>query len=199
MAQVASLSLVRQLGSLFEGGTAAGLSDRQLLERFVAARDEAAFEAIVSLHGPMVLGLCRQLLGDHHHAEDAFQAVFLVLARQARSIRDPDVLGPWLHGVALRTARKARARLSRRRQIEEAGAAGRSESGPAVQAAELLERERAEALHHEVQRLPEPFRQAVVACYFEGLTPDEAAHRLRWPDGTLRSRLVRARERLRRG
>ena len=104
MAHVASASLARQLGSLFEGGSAAGLSDRQLLERFTARgepADEAAFAAMVARHGPMVLGVCRQLLGDHHHAEDAFQAVFLVLARQARSIRDPDLLGTWLYGVAL--------------------------------------------------------------------------------------------------
>ena len=90
----------------------AGLSDRQLLERFTAGgRDpagEAAFAALVARHGPMVLGVCRQLLGDRHHAEDAFQAVFLVLARKARSIRDPDLLGNWLYGVALRTARCAR-------------------------------------------------------------------------------------------
>ena len=126
MAYVASASLTRQLGALFEGGSVAGLSDRQLLERFTARRepaDEAAFAAIVARHGPMVLGLCRQLLGDHQHAEDAFQAVFLVLARQARSIRDPDALGAWLYGVALRTARKARGRLARLRQTEEAGAA----------------------------------------------------------------------------
>ena len=122
MANVASTSLVRQLGSLFEGGSAAGLSDRQLLERFAAARDEAAFAALVARHGPMVLGVCRQLLGDHQHAEDAFQAVFLVLARRARSIREPELLGNWLYGVALRTARTARTRLARRRRNEEEGA-----------------------------------------------------------------------------
>ena len=77
---------------------------------------EAAFAALVARHGPMVLGVCRQLLGDHQHAEDAFQAVFLVLARKARSIRDPDLLGNWLYGVALRTARKASGRLARRRR-----------------------------------------------------------------------------------
>src|SRR5690242_12678045 len=112
MSRMATPALARQLGALFEGGSAAGLSDRQLLERFTANAgppDEAAFAAIVTRHGPMVLALCRQLMGDHHHAEDAFQATFLVLARQARSIRDPDRLAAWLHGVALRTARKARA------------------------------------------------------------------------------------------
>jgi Sigma-70 region 2 len=95
MSHTASPSLVRQLGSLFEVGSAAGLSDRQLLERFtcrMGSVDEPAFAALVARHGPMVLGVCRQLLGDHHHAEDAYQAVFLVLACQARSIRDPDSL-----------------------------------------------------------------------------------------------------------
>ena len=111
-AHMATTSLARQLGSLFEGGSAAGLSDRQLLERFATRRDaagEAAFAALVARHGPMVLGVCRQLLGDHHHAEDAFQAVFLVLARKARSIRDPDLLGNWLYGVARAHGRKAHA------------------------------------------------------------------------------------------
>jgi RNA polymerase sigma factor (sigma-70 family) len=202
MANVASASLARQLGSLFAGGSAAGLSDRELVERFITRRDpmdETAFAAIVARHGPMVLGVCRQLLGDHHHAEDAFQAVFLVLARQARSIRDPDSLGPWLYGVALRTARKARGRIARCRRSEEAGAASRPEARTASRAEPLIDREQAEALHREIERLPESFRRAVVLCYFEGLSPDEAAARLKWPSGTLRSRLVRARDKLRRG
>src|SRR5580693_752932 len=121
MAYLASGLVVRQLGTLFEGGSAAGLSDRQLLERFATARDEAgeaAFAALVARHGPMVLGVCRQLLGDRHEAEDAFQAVFLVLARRSPSLREPDLLGNWLYGVALRTARKARGRLARRRRTE---------------------------------------------------------------------------------
>src|SRR5262245_65095038 len=118
MARVESASAARQLESLFEDGSAAGLTDRQLLERFNNGRDaagEAAFAALVGRHGPMVLSVCRQLLGDLHHAEDAFQAVFLVLARRARSIRDADLLGNWLYGVALRTARSARLQLARRR------------------------------------------------------------------------------------
>jgi RNA polymerase sigma factor (sigma-70 family) len=202
MASAATPSLVRQLRSLFAGGSAAGLSDRELLERFIADRgpdDQAAFAALVARHGPMVLGLCRQLLGDHHHAEDAFQAVFLVLARQARSIRDPDLLGHWLYGVALRTARKAYGRLDRRRRTEEVGAARRPEACLAEQPRRMLALEQAEALHGEIDRLPDSFRLPVVLCYFEGLSPDEAARRLRWPSGTLRSRLVRARDKLRRG
>ena len=115
-------SVVRQIASLFDGGSVAGLTDRQLIERFTARRDaagEAAFAALVSRHGPMVLEVCWQLLGDRHDAEDAFQAVFLVLARKARSIRDPELLGNWLYGVALRTARKARGQNTRRRRKEE--------------------------------------------------------------------------------
>src|SRR5262249_5921628 len=130
---------------------------------------------------------------------DAFQAVFLVLARQARSIRDPDALGPWLYGVALRVARKARARLARHRQTEERGAVIRPEARADHPAEQAIGREHAEALHREIERLPRTFRLPVVLCYFEGLSPDEAARRLRCPGGTLRSRLVRARERLRRG
>jgi RNA polymerase sigma factor (sigma-70 family) len=202
MAHVASTSLVRQLGSLFEGGSAAGLSDRQLLERFTARgepADEAAFAAIVARHGPMVLGVCRQLLGDHHHAEDAFQATFFVLARQARSIREPDRLGNWLYGVALRTARQARAQIDCRRRTEEESSARQAVECPSTADRALIEREQADALHVEIDRLPGAFRAPVVLCYFEGLTLDEAAHRLRWPVGTTRSRLARAREKLRRG
>ncbi len=168
---------------------------------------EAAFAALVARHGPMVLHVCRQLLGDRHHAEDAFQAVFLVLARKARSIRDPDLLGNWLYGVALRTARKARGQLARRRKNEEGDAMRRSGSGPGVpteptvQPAEhpVLAREQAEVLYREIDRLPGPFRLPVVLCYFEGLTLDEAARGLRCPAGTVRSRLARACDKLRRG
>ena len=117
-------SVAQQIGTLFEGGSVVGLSDRQLLERFNSRRDaggEAAFAALVARHGPMVLAVCRQLLDDQHLAEDAFQATFLVLARKARSIRDCDRLGNWLYGVAFRTARCARLRLARRRKKEEIG------------------------------------------------------------------------------
>jgi RNA polymerase sigma factor (sigma-70 family) len=210
MAHLASGSVVRQIGSLFESGSATGLSDRQLLECFIARRDvasEAAFATMVSRHGLMVLGICRQLLGDPHHAEDAFQAVFLVLARRATSIQDPDLLGNWLYGVALRTARCAKHQLDRRRKKEEGDAMRRLGSGSSVvvelmvQTAEqpVIDREQAEALHREIGRLPSLFRLPVVLCYFEGLTLDEAARRLRCPAGTLRSRLARAREKLRRG
>ena len=102
----------------------AEVTDGQLLARFAACRDdfaEIAFEALVRRHGPMVLRVCQQVLGDRHTAEDAFQATFLILARRAGSIRQPELLGHWLHGVALRTAREARMRDDRRRRREGPG------------------------------------------------------------------------------
>jgi DNA-directed RNA polymerase specialized sigma24 family protein len=176
MARVATLSVVRQLETLFEGGSVAGLSDRQLLERYMAGgRDpsgEAAFAALVGRHGPMVLGVCRQLLGDVQHAEDAFQAVFLILARKARSIRDPDLLGNWLYGVATRTARCQRNQINCRRRREEGDAMKGRGAGPGGGSGALTEptappadrpvidREQAKAIHDEVNCLPRAFRQA---------------------------------------
>ncbi len=211
MAHVATTSVVRQLGALFLGGSLAGLSDRQLLERFADAGHEpdgqAAFAALVGRHGPMVLRICRQLLGDAQHAEDAFQAVFLVLAQKARSIRDPELLGHWLYGVATRTAQCARQQVARRRRWEENLTMSGPGTGSCVPAEPTappadrpaIDREQAEALHGEVDRLPRAFRMPVVLCYFEGLTIDQAARRLRCPTGTLHSRLARAKEKLRIG
>jgi RNA polymerase sigma factor (sigma-70 family) len=204
MTPALTTAAARQLEALFADGTLAGLSDRQLIERFVAGGDpraaEDAFAALVARHGPMVLGVCRQLLNDRQHAEDAFQAAFLVLARRAGSVRDPDLLSGWLYGVALRTARDARKRLARMRRSEETRARQRPEACPSGSAEQsAIEQEQAEALHAEIDRLPGPFRLAVVLCYVEGLSLSEAAERLRCPPGTVHSRLDRAREKLRRG
>jgi RNA polymerase sigma factor (sigma-70 family) len=210
MPPVTTTSVVRNIESLFDGSSVVALSDPQLVERFIAGRDatgEAAFSALVARHGPMVLGVCWQILGDQHEAEDAFQAVFFVLARKARSIHDTDLLANWLFGVALHTARKARVRRARRRKNEEAAMMKHSRSDscllidPSVATPEqrVLAREQAEVLYGEIDRLPRSFRLAVVLCYFEGLTLDEAAHRLRCPAGTVRSRLARAYDKLRRG
>ena len=203
MAHVASPAVVRQIESLFDGGSISGLTDRQLLERFTTSGDatgEAAFAALVRRHGPMVLGISRQLLGDRHDAEDVFQAVFLVLARKARSIREPDLLGNWLYGVTLRTARKARGELLSRRQREGGGFMTHPDVCSEVQEVEpIVAREQAEALHDEIQRLPVVFRRPVVLCYIEGLTVEEAARQLKWPRGTVCSRLAQARDKLRRG
>ena len=213
MERIESTSVVRQIESIFDGGSAAGLTDRQLLERFASRRDaagQAAFGALIYRHGPMVLGLCRQLLGNIHDSEDAFQAVFLVLARKAVSMREPDLLANWLYGVALRTARKAKARLARQRRFEGRDGLGRraiestattgSANGSLGSTTEpLLDFDTVEALHDEIAHLPRAFRLPVMLCYFEGMTLDDAARKLHWPAGTLRSRLARAREKIRRG
>jgi len=195
-------TVLRQIQTLLDAGTAAGLSDGELIARFVDGRGgpatvaSVAFAALVERHGPMVLKVCRDGLRDGHDAEDAFQATFLVLARRAGSIRRRESVGPWLYGVALRVAGGARAAAARRRRHERRGAVmigkvdrpddpGRPDEGEGA------------ALHEEVGRLPERHRAAVVLCYLEGLTHDEAASRLGWPVGTVRSRLAWARDRLR--
>jgi RNA polymerase sigma factor (sigma-70 family) len=163
-------------------------------------RAERAFAALVQRHGAMVLSVCRQLLGDEHAAEDAFQATFLVLARKAGSIRRPELLGHWLYGVAVRTARKAkrlRARQHRREGQEVSMLSAEPTGVETPNEVRLSRREEAEALHQEVSRLPEKYRLPIVLCYLEGLTHAEAARRLRWPVGTFSVRLMRARDLLR--
>ncbi len=188
---------------LLPSGAFARLGDGPLLARFTAIRDEVAeiaFAALVRRHGPMVLRVCQQVLGDRHTAEDVFQATFLILARKAGSIHQPELLGHWLYGVALRTAREARMRESRRRRHELPCADG-LEREPIDETERpdrtIFRREEYEALHEEVSRLPERYRIAVVLCDLQGLTYREAAHRLRCPVGTIGVRLQRARERLR--
>ncbi len=170
----------------------ADLADRQLLERFVTARDEAAFAALVQRHGPMVLGVCRRLLHDAHEAEDAFQATFLVLVHKARSIVRPELLGPWLHGVAYHTA--ARARQAARRRAREREAAAMADGDPAV---EVMWRDLCQVLDQELGRLAEKYRAPLVLFYLEGKTTEEVARQLACPKGTVLSRLARGRERLR--
>ena len=112
-------AVARDLDALFQLGVVAGLSDEQLLERFAAPQEpesRAAFDAIVRRHGTMVMGVCRRLLGNHHDAEDAFQATFIVLAVRAGAVRKGRSLGPWLHGVAARICQRARMVKGRRRK-----------------------------------------------------------------------------------
>ena len=182
-----------QFGAIFEAGTTLGLGSAELLRRFVATRDEAAFAAIVARHGPMVLATCRRMLGNRADADDAFQATFLVLARQAGSIAHADRLGPWLHGVARHVARRARTLADRRRRVEGAESAGAVATVPPRDDAGELR----PLLDEELARLPEKYRVPLVLCYLEGLTHDEAADQLNWPVGTVRSRLAGGRDRLR--
>jgi RNA polymerase sigma factor (sigma-70 family) len=164
-----------------------------LLARFASRRDEAAFAALVRRHGPMVLGVCRRLLRDPHDADDAFQAAFLVLVHKARSLTRPGSLGPWLYGVAYRTALKARARAARRRLQERRASA----PAPADPAEEVLRRDLRAVLDDELSRLPARYREPLVLCYLEGYTQDEAARRLGCPQKTVTTRLARGRARLR--
>ncbi len=180
------------LDRIFHRGAVAGLSEGGLLDRFVAQGDEAAFAALVARHGPMVLGVCRRALRDEHDVEDAFQATFLVLVRRAGSIRDGELVGHWLHGVAHRVAVRARAVNARRHALERTGV----EVNPAVHGPSSVDD--SAVLDEELARLPESLRAPLVLCYLEGLTHDEAAQRLGWPVGTVRSRMARGRDVLQR-
>ncbi len=194
MASTQSRLIAREVHALYHFGTAAALTDEELLMRFSDRGDEVAFEALVIRHGPMVLRVCRDVLADPHEAQDAFQATFLVLLRRAGSIRRGASVGPWLHGVARRVAARTRARVARHRDRErQAPAARRPEAFEPDLAADL---DRA-ALHTEIDRLPASYRAPIVLCYLEGLTHEQAAARLNWPVGTVRGRLARARDRLR--
>ncbi len=185
-------SLVSQLRQLATSPPQ-GDEDGQLLRRFARERDEAAFAALVTRHGPLVYGVCRRMLGHEQDAEDAFQAAFMVLARQAGQIRRAHRLAGWLHGVAVRIAMKARVAAARR-QRRERNAAKRDIVEQPATGGEL-----AEALDGEIARLPERYRQAFLLCHVEGLTNEAAARALGCPTGTILSRLSRGRERLRRG
>jgi len=194
-----ALSVVKHIAVLFQTGTATGLSDGALLDRFRngSAEDaESAFAALVERHGPTVFHVCRRILGDRHDAEDASQAVFLVLARQAGSIRQIDSFASWLYGVASRVAARARLDAARRRLHE----SRRAEEAMAVDRFDRGDREGAEAwpeLYQELGRLPERFLRPILLCHLEGLSYQQAAERLGCPIRTVQSRLARGRERLR--
>jgi RNA polymerase sigma factor (sigma-70 family) len=170
-------------------GAESGPSDGHLLESFVAARDESAFAALVRRHGPMVLGVCRRILGHHQDAEDAFQVTFLVLARRAAVVTPRELVGSWLYGVARRTALTARARIDRRHTRE-------------LQVQELPEQavepvpngqELRQVLDSELSRLPSKYRVPLVLCELEARPRKEVARLLGLPVGTLSSRLAKAR------
>jgi RNA polymerase sigma factor (sigma-70 family) len=194
MAGERSAAVIEHLRTLFSVWVVGGLSDSHLLERFVTGRDEAAFSALIERHGPMVLRVCRQVLGDPHDAQDAAQAVFLVLAQRARSVRCGGSLASWLHGVALRTAAKARTAAIKRRQHERR--AGESRAREAFYRASDESSSWPE-VHEELGRLPAKFREPIVLCHLEGLTRELAAQQLGWPLGTVQSRLARGQARLR--
>jgi RNA polymerase sigma factor (sigma-70 family) len=167
--------------------------DDVLLERFTGRRDQAAFAALVRRHGPLVLGVCRRVLRHEQDAEDAFQAVFCVLARKAGALRPGTTLGGWLYAVAYRIARKVKASQVRRRMREsELPDVPAPDNSP-----EGLSHDLWPILDEEVNRLPERYRHPFVLCQLEGKTNDEAAAELHCAPGTVSSRLTRARQRLR--
>ncbi len=181
-------TVIQRLRCLFNQG-ATEATDESLLESFLKQRDEAAFEALVRRHGPMVLGVCRRILGNVHDAEDAFQATFLVLVRKAASIRPRSMVGNWLYGVACRTALDAR-RAAAKRKAKEAAVL------PCTQPSDQDRADLRAVLDEELQRLPPKSRAVIVLSDLEGKTRTEVALQLGWPEGSVASRLARARARL---
>jgi RNA polymerase sigma factor (sigma-70 family) len=194
MANAELSPLIRQIRKLATGPSMADPPDEYLLDRFVTDRDEAAFALLVRRHGPFVLGVCRHVLRHTQDAEDAYQASFLVLARRAASIRNPKSLPSWLHGVAYRTAMKAKRDAGRRRAHERQAPSG-LKTDPSQ---ELAWREVQAALDEEIQRLPEVLRAPFVLCCLLSRSHAEAASQLGLKEKTVSSRLTRARARLQR-
>jgi RNA polymerase sigma factor (sigma-70 family) len=194
MAQRSLHPLLRYLRRLSTGcATAADLDDAHLLHRFLRQGDQAAFTAIVQRYGAQVWGVCVRRLGETPEAEDAFQATFLVLVRKAPGLRGPQLLGPWLYGVAHRTALKTHGRTARRKAREQA----LPEDVGAEADSEQLWGDLRPVLDEELDRLPEKYRRPVLLCYLQGLSSEEAARALGCPKGTVFSRLSRARDLLR--
>ncbi len=188
--------VIGQVHRLFNSGVLGTLTDAQLLDRFVARRDEAAeaaFEELLLRHGPMIFAVCRNVLHDVQDAEDAFQTVFLVLAHRASSIRRRASVAGWLYGVAHRVANRARSRAVHRRVVE-----GRIAERTAEQYRPPEIDPDWQILHDEIDRLPERLRAPLVLCYLEGLTYGAASQQLELSEGTVRGRLAQARKRLRR-
>jgi RNA polymerase sigma factor (sigma-70 family) len=186
-------STVRHIVRVLSAQNSGGLTDSQLLQRFVQDRDEAAFELLLWRHGPMVLRTSRRIAGQLADAEDAFQATFLVFCRKAASIGKGESVGSWLYKVAYRIARKAQMLAARRapaqQQVERASATEPVD--------DLLWQDLRPILDEELNRLPEKYRAPVVLCYLEGKTKEQAARELAWPHGTVSGRLARAKEMLR--
>jgi RNA polymerase sigma factor (sigma-70 family) len=181
--------VVDQFQRLYSGGSVVGLSEWELLRRYLDRGDEDAFRAIVASHGPMVMGVCRRVLGEARDVEDAFQVTFLILARKAGKLSPGDPVGHWLYGVAYRVALRARSATARRH--------ARERTVPAPEMASIddpSDFEVSRVIDEELARLPAKYRGPVVLCYLEGLTHEEAARQLGWPVGTVKGRLSRARD-----
>jgi RNA polymerase sigma factor (sigma-70 family) len=194
MSRRVSGAALEEIQKLFGRGAMGAWTDSQLIDEFVGGREasEAAFRILIHRHGPMVLGVCRRILGDEHAAEDAFQATFLVLVKKAGMLRDRRLLTNWLYGVALKVSHKERARGQRRRVVERDAAEQAPRPMDDPESGELRG-----VIDEEIRRLPERYRIPLLLCHVEGLRHDEVARRLGCPVGTVESRLSRAREQLR--
>jgi RNA polymerase sigma factor (sigma-70 family) len=185
-------AVMQELHRLLGRKNESSLTDAQLLANFVTRRDELSFEVLVWRHGTMVFDLCRRILRDTHAAEDAFQATFLVCARKAGSIGRQEAVGSWLYKTAYRIALRNQAKAAKRSAREEP-----ADDYPARQSSdETLWGDLRPVLDQEIARLPERFRVPVLLCLLEGRTTEEAAAQLECPQGTIKSRLARGRERL---
>ncbi len=194
MSSVNSERLLEQIRRI-ASETPVSLPDAELLRRYRDGRDQAAFAALLRRHGAMVFAVCQSVLRQRQDSEDASQAAFLILARQAGSIGRPEALGGWLQRVAFRVALRARAGQLRRRDCE-AKAAHSVAAEPSCD--DLSWGELRAVLHEELATLPERFRAPLVLCYLEGLTQEEAARQLGWTAASVKGRLQRGRDKLRR-
>jgi RNA polymerase sigma factor (sigma-70 family) len=185
-----SISLAAMLGQ-YETAPLANLPDGPLLRYFLTHRVETAFTVMVRRHGPMVRRVCQRMLGASHDADDAFQATFLVLVRRAAAIQPPEMLGPWLHGVACRCALSIRQQRGKRASRELP-----FEETQIVNESPVEFRDWLPYLDEAIQQLPERYRRPVVLCELEGRSRSEAATMLGIAEGTLSSRLASARKKL---
>jgi RNA polymerase sigma factor (sigma-70 family) len=200
MAIASSNSLDRHQPAEQAETCAEGLSDEELLGQFInddGMESQEAFRNLIVRHGPMVMGVCRHVLHQHQDAEDAFQATFLALARKAATIRNHRVLAGWLYEVAYRIAIRARASSSRRRDHERQGVALSAATMKSEHENNAAWNELRPVLHDEVNQLPEKYRLPVILSYLEGKSNEEVARLLKWPVGTVKGRLSRARDLLR--
>jgi RNA polymerase sigma factor (sigma-70 family) len=184
-------ALLRDLTRGMAAQMLVGDSDHQLVERALARHDDAALQAIVHRHGPMVYRVCWRVLQHSQDAEDAFQATFLLLAQKLRTLRQHASLASWLHGVARRVALKAKAQAASRRRHEQ-----HASMPDTLPPDDVTWREVRSALDFELSRLPDKWRLPLILCYLEGRTQDEAASHLGWSKSTLRRRLREARDAL---
>ena len=186
-------AFIRRLRGDIDAARSGGLSDAQLLDRWLAQRDQAAFEVLLWRHGPMILGVCRRVLRNDADVDDAFQAAFLLLVRKAGAIRQRESVAAWLYQTAYRVALRARDHANKRNARETSGVeclgADDSDAG--------LWHDVRPILDDEINRLPEKYRTPFIRCYLEGCTNEEAAVEMDCPVGTIHSRLAWARERLR--